>query len=334
MKITNQAIIRATEKRQLYSALLELTYACNLDCFFCSNDRNAVGKPLSLQQYQTAIGDLSRKGVFSITLSGGEPLAHPEFLAIGQACRDNGLLTTIKSNGHALSETMISKIKRDIDPYAIDISLHGATAAVHDRQTRVQGSFKRLLVNIPRIRNEGIPVRINITATQWNEHQLEDMTQLALNLDCVPNYNTAITPRDDGDQAPLSIAPSKNAGQLAKTLIKRTRAQQQKGAGNLSRADLDLSSLESGDIQCNGGVTSVTIDPFGNILPCANWREPIGNLHVSSLPEILHSRERRRIISINQEVFKRVSGGDGEPSERRHYCIANALLATGKYYSD
>jgi MoaA/NifB/PqqE/SkfB family radical SAM enzyme len=334
MKITNQAIIRSAERRQIYAALLELTYVCNLDCFYCSNDHKSTGKALSLDQYQTLIRDLSREGAFTITLSGGEPLAHPDFLAIGRACRDNGLLTTIKSNGHALSDATIAKIKDDIDPYAIDISLHGSTAAIHDKQTRVPGSFKRLLENIPRIREKGIPVRINITATRWNEHQLEEMANLALSMNCVPNFNATITPRDNGDTTPLSLTPSRRASDLATTLIKRVRAQQKPLNGTASTEASAPFSPKPGDTQCTGGLTSITVDPFGNILPCANWREPIGSLHISSLHDILHSAPRSRVIRINQEVYRRLSGSQDSGGERKRYCIAESLLTNGTYLSE
>jgi hypothetical protein len=37
---------------------------------------------------------------------------------------------------------------------------------------------------------------------------------------------------------------------------------------------------------CTAGSTSATIDPFGNVLPCVQWRRPVGNLHDSSIQEI------------------------------------------------
>ena len=36
---------RIRDKGLLHSAMLELTYRCNLDCFFCYNDKDATGEP-------------------------------------------------------------------------------------------------------------------------------------------------------------------------------------------------------------------------------------------------------------------------------------------------
>ena len=35
----------------LFSVLVELTYRCNLDCFFCYNDLGLRGEPLHTDQY-------------------------------------------------------------------------------------------------------------------------------------------------------------------------------------------------------------------------------------------------------------------------------------------
>ena len=45
----------------LYSLLIELTYRCNLDCFFCYNDLSLKGRALSLEQYFAMFEDLKNK---------------------------------------------------------------------------------------------------------------------------------------------------------------------------------------------------------------------------------------------------------------------------------
>ena len=37
---------RTWDENRLFSVLIELTYRCNLDCFFCYNDLGMRGKPL------------------------------------------------------------------------------------------------------------------------------------------------------------------------------------------------------------------------------------------------------------------------------------------------
>src|SRR5688500_12029850 len=94
---------RTWNENRLFSVLIELTYRCNLDCFFCYNDLGLRGKPLSYDQYDTLLRDLASMDVLNVALSGGEPLAHPDFFRIGARARQLGFVVRVKSNGHALS---------------------------------------------------------------------------------------------------------------------------------------------------------------------------------------------------------------------------------------
>src|SRR6185295_4685519 len=151
----------------------------NLDCFFCYNDLGAVGRPLSLEQYCDLFAELAGLGVLNLTLSGGEPLAHPDFLPLGARARELGFVVRVKSNGHALRGELARRLRDEVDPFLVEVSLHGASAATHDRQTRVPGSFERLLANLGELRALGLRVKINSTLTAWNEGEIEEMYALA-----------------------------------------------------------------------------------------------------------------------------------------------------------
>ncbi|HEY2739952.1 MAG TPA: hypothetical protein VGK45_16200, partial [Thermoanaerobaculia bacterium] len=56
----------------LFSVLVELTYRCNLDCFFCYNDVGLRGEPLRTEQYFAFFSELRDLQVLNLTLSGGE----------------------------------------------------------------------------------------------------------------------------------------------------------------------------------------------------------------------------------------------------------------------
>ena len=88
----------------LFSVLLELTYHCNLDCFFCYNDLNVKGSRWPNDNISTCSTSSLELQVLNLTLSGGEPLAHPSFFRIGARARELGFLVRVKSNGHALGE--------------------------------------------------------------------------------------------------------------------------------------------------------------------------------------------------------------------------------------
>ncbi len=291
----------------LFSALVELTYRCNLDCFYCYNDLGQRGETLSDQQYFDFFADLAALQVMNLTFTGGEPLAHPSFLRLGRQARDLGFVLRIKSNGHALRGELAEKIRRELDPFLIEISLHGATAAAHDRQTRIPGSFERLMSNLGELRALGQRVKLNATLTRWNENEIEAMFELADSLGLRLSMSPTVTPRDDGDLGPLQIAPSdEGIKRLYRLLDSRIPDAEE------SEACTGSPSIRK---NCGAGASGIAVDPYGNVYPCVQWRRPLGNLHQQRIGEIwkispalaevrqLNEEAKIKVLAKGQDAF-------------------------------
>ncbi len=308
-------IFKTWRQNTLFAVLLELTYKCNLDCYFCYNDLGLEGKPLSTEQYLDLLDELADMQAMNLILSGGEPLAHPDFFRIGAHARERGFVVRIKTNGHALRGPLARRLRDEVDPFVVDISLHGASAETHDRQTRVTGSFDRLLNNLRELKSLGLRLKLNCTMTRWNQDEVAGMLEIADELGVNMGINPTVSPRDDGDKEPLSIATDTQAKLELFRVLSRRGANQSEG-GNVEvghPADEAAPRLDV-DKNCGAGSSGVTIDPYGNVLPCVQWRRPVGNLHETSIGEIWRqSMELRRVRQITAEAKKMVDaeGGDG-----------------------
>ena len=194
---------RTWRENILFSVLVELTYRCNLNCFFCYNDPHLRGAPLTTAQYVRFFEDLRELGALNLTFSGGEPLARADFFTLGRQARELGFVVRVKSNGHALNGRLARRLREEVDPFIVEISLHGARAETHDRQTRAPGSFGKLLANLGEMRALGLRIKLNSPLTAWNESEIEAMFALADDWDLPINIDPQITPRDDGDPGPL-----------------------------------------------------------------------------------------------------------------------------------
>lgn len=321
-----RTVIESRRKRRLMSVLLELTYRCNLDCTFCYNDRSLEGRPLSLAQYRALLEELAALNVLDIVLSGGEPLAHPDFFEIGALTRQLGFVVRVKSNGHAIGEAVAARIKREIQPVLVEVSVHGASPRTHDRQTRVPGSFERLVRNIGHMRASGLSVRANVPLTRWNEHEIAEMFELADALGVRMRVDPETKARDDGDRSPLALAPSREGRvRLHEVVTRRDRA-----PASIGSEGHDLGAAFDADVHCGAGVTTLTIDPVGNVLPCVQWRRPVGNVHSTSIERIWReSTELAEIRSENagaRDLLRRL-----EPDEKpENYCPGEAYMLAGR----
>jgi MoaA/NifB/PqqE/SkfB family radical SAM enzyme len=319
-------------KNILFSALVELTYRCNLDCSFCYNDLGLKGRPLKTHQYLRFFEDLKEMQVLSLVLTGGEPLAHPDFLALGRRARELGFVVRLKSNGHALRGTLARRIKEEVDPFVVELSLHGARALTHDRQTRVAGSFERLLANLREMLALGLRLKLNSTLTAWNEGEIEEMYAIADGLGVRLSISAEVTPRDDGDRSPLAISASPDGlRRLFEVQLARARGTGAAGARPPApEAHPDHEGLpDSGDKHCGAGSSAIAVDPFGNVYPCVQWRRALGNLHEKSIQEIWSTspvlEEIRRLTAEAKKVVDS-HGGRGRLSD---FCPGAALLNTG-----
>ncbi len=330
------ALARKTwRENRLFSVLLELTYRCNLDCVFCYNDRSLRGVALTLDDYRRLLADLERMGAFQVVLSGGEPLAHPDFFAIGTEARARGFVVRVKSNGHALKREVARRLRREVDPFVVEVSLHGATAATHERQTRVPGSFDTLLVNLELAQEAGLRLRLNSTLTCWNEGEVEAMFALADGLTVPLSFDPDLSIRDDGDRSPLALAPSPE-GLLRLFRVLRERAEaagadpgttaktgavREAARRDALRPAADDGLPAPGDGKhCGAGSSTVAIDPYGNVYPCVAWRIPSGNLHDASIEEIWRgSPALAQVRTTTSEIPGRLAA-QGGVSEKTGFC--------------
>lgn len=350
-------LLRTWSDNHLFSVLVELTYRCNLDCFFCYNDLGLRGRPLSVEQYDTFFADLRELQVLNLTLSGGEPLAHPDFLRLGARARELGFVVRIKSNGHALRGAMARRIRDEIDPFLIEVSLHGATAAVHDRQTREPGSLERLLANLREMRGLGLRVKLNSTLTAWNEHEVEATMALADRLELPLQIDPEVSPRDDGDREPQSISPSRaGVRRLFELLAERAAAARARQAGAGEEADAGENSghreqgggLAAGALpvqvarladdglapaaaekHCGAGSSGIAVDPYGNVYPCVQWRRPVGNLHEQSIRQIWAGSSGLAEVRSLTVAAKRMVDGFGPAGQLLNFCPGNAAAWSG-----
>ena len=311
---------RMADEYGLLSVLLELTYRCNLDCFFCYNDLNLEGERLSTEDYLRLLQDLRDLQVMVLVVSGGEPLASPAFWPLGVRARELGFVTRIKSNGHALGKEIAHRLKTELDPYVVEISLHGACAETHDRQTRVEGSFDKLTANLEEMRRAGLRVKLNSTFTRWNENEIDKMFALADEMDIPLSIDAVVTPRDDGDREPLAIAASAEGVAHLYSLLRERK-------GHPPQKMLPVG--QNGRKNCGTGSATLAVDPFGNVYPCIQWRRPVGNLHRQSVKEIWGgSKALDEIRRLNTEAGRLVDSL-GPAGQDMGFCLGLAEELTG-----
>lgn len=331
MRSIDRIAARAVETNTLFGVLLELTYRCNLDCFFCYNDLSKRGTPVSTERYLALLEELQGMGVLNLTLSGGEPLAHPGFWIIARRASALSFAVRVKTNGHSVDATVARKLLDEVAPFMVEVSLHGATPATHDRQTRVPGSFDRLMANLQAMKDVGLHVKLNSTLTSWNAGETEGMFDLADSLGMLLSVDTTVSPRDDGNREPMEIAPSVDDIVRLRRVVEKRYAAPSLATG-MDPIDEVPQEPRTGSLprkNCGVGSSTLAIDPYGDVFPCVQWRRPVGNIHGKLLADVWHGNPRlAEIRSLSVEAARMVDS-QGVSGRFLAFCPALAEQHTG-----
>ena len=94
------------------SVHLQLNNVCNLRCPSCyvSLQMGDDGS-LPVERWMTLVDELADMGISQLALGGGEPLMSHHFVAIVQHSRRRGLLPNVTTNGHLLTERLVTRIR-------------------------------------------------------------------------------------------------------------------------------------------------------------------------------------------------------------------------------
>jgi MoaA/NifB/PqqE/SkfB family radical SAM enzyme len=84
---------------------------CNLACKYC-NEFDDFSAPVSTEAMFKRVDKLDELGTSVITISGGEPLLHPELDAIIRRIRRRGMVAGLITNGYLLTGDRIERLNR------------------------------------------------------------------------------------------------------------------------------------------------------------------------------------------------------------------------------
>lgn len=84
---------------------------CNLSCGYC-NEYDDYSKPIPIDTMLNRVDRLADLGTTVITISGGEPLLHPELDQIIARMRSHGMLAGLITNGYLLNAERIKRLNQ------------------------------------------------------------------------------------------------------------------------------------------------------------------------------------------------------------------------------
>src|SRR5882724_3530523 len=172
--------VAAREARKL---IMNITYKCANRCVFCATG-DRVSAALAWDKIENILRQHREEGTDQLDIDGGEPTTHPRLVDAIRLAREIGYRSiNVTTNGRALRERAFTERLLASGITHLLISLHGATAAVHDAATDTPGSFAETVAgidNVMALRPAHVETGMNVTIVRANVDHLMPLTALAV----------------------------------------------------------------------------------------------------------------------------------------------------------
>ena len=152
------------------SGIFELTPRCNFNCKMCyvhlpEAEQKRRGQELTAAQWISLAEQTKDAGTVFLLLTGGEPALRGDFAEIYEQIAQMGFSLTVNSNGYLLDRLL--PLFKKLPPAKFHITLYGTSNETYEKLCGVP-VYDRVIQNIRLLREEGIPVRVNISITPDN----------------------------------------------------------------------------------------------------------------------------------------------------------------------
>jgi radical SAM protein with 4Fe4S-binding SPASM domain len=317
---------RVAERRIPICGTIELTRRCPLNCVHCynnlpPNDPGARRKELTMKEHFRVLDEIAAAGCLWLLFTGGEIFAREDFWEIYLYAKNQGLVTTLFTNGTLVDEEAADRLA-EWRPLVVEITIYGRTKETHERITRTPGSYDRCLRGIRLLQERNLPLKLKTMVLAVNRHEVSEMkrwTEEELGVEFL--FDAMINPRLDGSPAPLALRLPPEEVVALDAGDRRRMAEWKRFAGQF------VGPLPAGcqdkAYQCGGGLSSFAIDPYGKLGPCLLARDDVYDLRRGSfvegwekfLPEV-RRRKNTRMTKCTECEIKSLCG----------MCPANGLL--------
>src|SRR6476620_9176819 len=136
---------------------------CNLACTYC-NEFDDFSPPVPIETMYQRIDKLAALGTSLVTISGGEPLLHPELDDVIGRIRKHGMVAGLITNGYLLVPERIERLNRaGLEWLQISIDndkpddVSKKSLKVLDKKLQVLAEYADFHVNINSVVGGGIP---------------------------------------------------------------------------------------------------------------------------------------------------------------------------------
>jgi MoaA/NifB/PqqE/SkfB family radical SAM enzyme len=231
---------------------------CNLACTYC-NEYDDYSDPVPIEEMERRIDELGRLGTSVITISGGEPLLHPELDRVIARIRKTGALAGMITNGYLLMPDRIERLNRaGLDHMQISIdnvmpdAVSKKSLKVLDAKLKMLTEYADFHVNINSVVGGGVA----------NPEDALTVSKRALEL----GFSSTIGIIHDGS------GQLKPLGDVERTVWDKVRKLTRRSYSRFNHFQEAIANGQPNDWRCRAGGRYLYICEFGLVHYCSQQR--------------------------------------------------------------
>jgi radical SAM protein with 4Fe4S-binding SPASM domain len=265
-----------------------LTWRCNIKCQFCyasctctsGSDEESGLDELSTKDVKKVLNIIRHDAeVPSVSFTGGEPVLREDLTElIAYATGTLKMRVNLITNGTLITQKTAKRFKK-AGLASAQVSIESPNPDVHDRIVGVSNAFQASVDGLQALKNAGIPVHPHATLCRLNQQSIPQMAQFARSLGVDRFSLNMIIPAGRGTAEDLAIQYS----EIEEMVLDIKAAAEATAIRFMWYSPTPMClfnpvSNQLGNKGCSACEGLLSVDPYGRILPCSSWKEPVGNL--------------------------------------------------------
>ncbi len=283
-----------------------VTCQCLLRCLHCYGNagNRSIPHELNMAEGKSLLSQLSDAGTRIVVLSGGEPLLRKDIFDLARFGTGIGLRMAMGTSGVCVTDDIAQKI-RESGIRKVAVSLDSTNPSVHDQFRGCDGAFDNTVRGISCLKDEGIPVQLNVTVTRDNDHEIPGIIRFGKELAIRDIHLFFLVPTGRGSMI-SDISPDMYEQMIREALILSTNegiTVRPTCAPQFMRIAREIGlSRKEWKRGCIAGRSYCRVDSAGAVTPCPYLPVEIGNCTHTPFREIWENSPLLEMLRDNNRL--------------------------------
>ena len=306
------------------------TNQCNMFCDHCYREAGAkADEELTTEQGKQLIDEIIKAGFKIMIFSGGEPFMREDIFDLVNHAIKGGLRVVFGTNGSLITQEVAQKLK-DLGVMGVGISLDSLDKAKHDNLRKYEHAWDEAVRGMENCKKVGLPFQIHTTVMEWNDHEVEAITDFAVEKGAVAHHIFFLVPSGRAKNIEVESLRAEQYERLLERILKKQQQVEIELKPTCAPQFMRIAKQMGMNLRfgrgCLAGTSYCIIGPRGDVQPCAYLPIHIGNVKEQSFSELWK----------NSPVFEELrtldyKGGCGSCGYKK---ICGGCRARAYYYHD